>query len=1150
MQFGDRKQDSFVTLEGEPAYQMQLSDRMRPFFLSVVSAEDHWMFLSSHGGVTAGRRDADQALFPYGTDDKIRDQAEVTGGKTILRVWRGNREQVWEPLCGRGEGRFQIRRSLIKSVWGNQIVWEEENHDLGMVFRAGWFNSREFGWIRRSWLKNPGRAPVRVKFLDGIQNLMPSGIGSEFQLRFSTLLDAYKRNELLPGSRLALFRLSAVPADRPEPAEALSTTVAWSVAPEISTILLSSRQLEAFRAGQSLQAETDVCGQRGAYFLCGETRLGPGRDLELMIGADVSLSAADALALREKLRQPARFKREVLEDVRAGTAELRRLVGSADGLQVSALRPGSARHYSNTLSNIMRGGVFLHGEMVARDDLDRFVRASAPAAHSRWRSRSRSLPDRLSYSELIRTAEEWRDPTLERICREYLPLTFSRRHGDPSRPWNRFTIPQRDAGGNRILNYEGNWRDIFQNWEALGQAFPQFIPGMITRFLNASTADGYNPYRITRAGVDWEVPEPHDPWACIGYWGDHQIIYLLKFLEQATRHDPKGLAALLDREIFVYANVPYRIRNHRQLLTDPKDTVWFDHEMEKTIQTRVRKRGAEGKLFWDRQGRVVRANLAEKLLVPLLAKLSNFVPEAGIWLNTQRPEWNDANNALVGQGASVVTLAYLRRYLAFLLSLFSSVSCQNVLLNRDLAKFLCGVADVLGKNRRLLSRGFSDRDRSRMLDLLGQRGGAHRQSVYRRGPSTRKQPVARTSLLRFLAVALAWVEHSLRRNRRQDGLYHSYNLLTWKKGKGVGIRHLYEMLEGQVAMLSSGLLSPAEAVALLRSLRRSAMYRSDQHSYLLYPNRPLPRFLERNNLPAASLRRGGLLHQLLQNGDVQLVEKDVHGRVHFRPGLANAREVGNVLDRLAESPTYRPRVRRDRLSILRLYEKLFDHQSFTGRSGTFYGYEGLGCIYWHMVSKLLLAVQELYFQAERDEAPPPIRRALADAYYDIRGGLGDSKTPVEYGGFPMDPYSHTPAHEGAKQPGLTGQVKEDILCRLGELGIGVEEGKILIRPSLLRREEFVSQSDWFAYVDVEGREQNLSLPKQSLAFTYCQTPFVYRLGPEGKLAVFWSDGTRTVSRGLALDAGASRAILRRSGLISRVEVTLRPESLRLFAVDH
>ena len=37
---------------------------------------------------------------------------------------------------------------------------------------------------------------------------------------------------------------------------------------------------------------------------------------------------------------------------------------------------------------------------------------------------------------------------------------------------------------------------------------------------------------------------------------------------------------------------------------------------------------------------------------------------------------------------------------------------------------------------------------------------------------------------------------------------------------------------------------------------------------------------------------------------------------------------------------------------------MFDHKSFTGRSGTFFGYEGLGSIYWHMVSKLLVAAQE------------------------------------------------------------------------------------------------------------------------------------------------------------------------------------------------
>ena len=68
----------------------------------------------------------------------------------------------------------------------------------------------------------------------------------------------------------------------------------------------------------------------------------------------------------------------------------------------------------------------------------------------------------------------------------------------------------------------------------------------------------------------------------------------------------------------------------------------------------------------DGDGEVRLVTLLEKLIVPLLAKLGNLVVDGGIWMNTQRPEWNDANNALVGQGLSMVTLYYLRRYVSFL----------------------------------------------------------------------------------------------------------------------------------------------------------------------------------------------------------------------------------------------------------------------------------------------------------------------------------------------------------------------------------------------------------------------------------------------------------------------------------------------------
>ena len=120
--------------------------------------------------------------------------------------------------------------------------------------------------------------------------------------------------------------------------------------------------------------------------------------------------------------------------------------------------------------------------------------------------------------------------------------------------------------------------------EALAHSYPEFIEGMIFKFLNASTFDGYNPYRVTKGGFDWETIEPDDPWSYIGYWGDHQIIYLLKFLEFIEQYKPGKLQDYFDKEVFVYANVPYKIKSYRHILKNSKDTIDFDEELDKSIR--------------------------------------------------------------------------------------------------------------------------------------------------------------------------------------------------------------------------------------------------------------------------------------------------------------------------------------------------------------------------------------------------------------------------------------------------------------------------------------------------------------------------------------------------------------------------------------
>ena len=69
----------FVDVEGERCYVIRNVDRMPPFFVSVISNADHWLFVSSSGGLTAGRVSPDTALFPYLPVDRIHECQPHTG---------------------------------------------------------------------------------------------------------------------------------------------------------------------------------------------------------------------------------------------------------------------------------------------------------------------------------------------------------------------------------------------------------------------------------------------------------------------------------------------------------------------------------------------------------------------------------------------------------------------------------------------------------------------------------------------------------------------------------------------------------------------------------------------------------------------------------------------------------------------------------------------------------------------------------------------------------------------------------------------------------------------------------------------------------------------------------------------------------------
>jgi hypothetical protein len=1132
-----------VVFDHESYYRISDCDAMRPFFMSIVSDSNHWMFIASNGGLTAGRKNAENALFPYTTDDKITDSADFTGCKTICQVHSTAGIQMWEPFSDRFADRYRITRNLYKSVLGNKIVFEEVNHDLQLTFRYQWCSGHQYGFIRNAALTNHAEHACDIRILDGIQNILPAGLNSYLQMATSNLADAYKRHELVKAVGLAIYALSAIIADKAEPSEALRANAVWSFGMQNPTHLLSSLQLAKFRKGHPVVEESDIKGEKGAYFISSRLRI-PGKETtQWSIVANINLDIAAITSLRHLIRDNPDPSQLIQRDIDMGTQNLLKLVASADGLQCTADSIKDSRHYSNVLFNIMRGGIFHNNYLIGKNDFFNYLRNSNRKLTAAHRDFHHSLPQRFTHKELENLSAKTGDPDLQRLCVEYLPLKFSRRHGDPSRPWNQFNINTiNETDGSELLDYEGNWRDIFQNWEALLYSYPDFAKSMIYKFLNATTFDGYNPYRLTKGGFDWEIIEPDNPWSYIGYWGDHQIIYLLKLLEFQSAYTGETTEWLSDKELFVYANVPYRIKPYQDIVKDPKNTINFDKDADRKIREAVEKSGADEALLKDVSGEIYRVTFIEKILAIVLAKVSNFVPEAGIWMNTQRPEWNDANNALVGNGASMVTLYHLYRFLKFFSKTFTGADTGKLAVSAELAEFFHRIHQVLDASQGMLAGDVSDADRKFITDALGTAAGEYREAIYLGSFSGKSVLLERSSVSEWINLTIKYLEHSIRKNQRKDGLYHAYNLVK-ADTEGIRVSHLSEMLEGQVAVISSGYLNPEETLKVLVALRKSVLYREDQHSYILYPNKNLPGFLERNNILRELAEGSELLVKMVQENNTAIINRDMDGNYHFNGNFTNAGDLKAALEAL-KNTCYQSLVEEEASYILDVFEEVFDHKSFTGRSGTFFAYEGLGSIYWHMVSKLHLAVQEVILRAVDENFEPEVTHKLMALYDEIGEGIGIHKSPLVYGAFPTDPYSHTPLHRGAQQPGMTGQVKEDILVRIGELGIRIVNGTLLFSPSLLRREEFLQQATPFRYFNTAGESLEIHLAPGTLGFTFCLTPVICHLSDSYKTEVLLSDGQRISNDTLSLDQAISKEIFERTGRVSRIDVFISKKLLR------
>ncbi len=1054
--------NNFVVIDSVKYYKVSNSEKINPFFIQVPSSSDIWIFMSSNGGVTAGRRNSLGNLFPYETDDKLTLDYE-TGSKTLIKV----SGKIWQPFEVNGVQKYNITRNIYKSCYANSVIIEEVNHDLKLTYSYKYESSEKFGFVKTSKFTNNSADNQEIEVLDGLMNIMPYGVNQQLQSTGSTLVDAYKAAEMVENN-LALFTLTSEINDTPHPLEMLKANIAYNTL-NCNNVYLSPVAIKEFLNNQEITCERDSYGSKCGYFVVYKKVLEVSKDFTYSFVLDNGYDHSKIAEIK-KIVDKADFS-ELYKDIGKGINDIIEIVKKADGIQNTADEIACATHYLNTLYNCMRGGIFEQGYEFDYNDFVKFV-------NSRNKSADKDLLDKLKECKNIHELKETskQDELMYRLALEYMPLSFSRRHGDPSRPWNKFNIQLKDENGEKTINYEGNWRDIFQNWEALGTSYPSYYENMLAKFVNASTFDGYNPYRISTAGIDWEKPEPENPFGGLGYWGDHQIIYLLRLLQGLKNHFPSKLNEMLSMEVFSYANVPYVITSYEDILKDSKNTICFDFEKDQKIEELVAEIGSDARLILKDE-KVLTVTLTEKLLVPVLSKISNLLAGGGIWMNTQRPEWNDANNAIVGIGLSMVTVYHVAAYLDFLLETLSN-SEDSLNISETVVAWLLENLSAL----KTFEDNYKGNEKA-LLDKMGYSFSDYRKTVLETGLGDKKS-ISKEKILEWITLAKKLVSYTVDMNK--GDAYSSYNLLK----DDFTIEKMRVMLEGQSAVIGSGMLSSNEVIALADSIKKD-LYSETLRCHTLYPLKKTKKFYEKNIL--------SLDIEPIEN----VVIKDVDGKLHFSPEINCEQELKNRLENVSEPI---------KSALLEEYENQFSHKKFNGRSEVMYKFEGIGCVYWHQNAKFLLAILETAQKAkEKGEDITEIYKL----YNDLLQGFIYRKSPEECSAIPIEPYSHTSFSGKSEQPGMTGQVKESVLMRRGELGIKVKNGEISFEPEFVREDEF-GDSD--------------------ITFTVCSIPVKYVKSDKKQMIIKLNDDTTITQDVFTIDANLSYDIFARNSNISAIEL--------------
>lgn len=647
-----------------------------------------WCFYVNRGQAICsfGMSDKDHAIMEFNPAHYAYSQTQFTGMRTFIR--RDGR--YFEAFAGNAE-----RAMLIES---NVLSLEETREADGVKIEVSYCTvpeERFGGLLRRVRITNTGDK-ARFEILDGMAAVTPYGVDY--------------------GSMKFVAQ----------------TSKAWMRADDLET------GIPYYHVSVSMGDTADVTKVDGGHFaagVCGGERIVPVVDPDAVFAWDTAMQNA----------------------VRFAEGSLSAVSGYP---QVTVNRQPCAFFGKETElasgESITLYEVF--GQVSSREQLD----AMSGSFTEQWYEEKFALAAKLTAELTDAIATTTADPVFDEYCRQtYLdnvlrggkPVFFgegeqrkvfwlySRKHGDPERDYNYFTMsPEYYSQGN------GNFRDVNQNRRSDVLFDPRVGKEVIRQFYSLIQIDGCNPLAVDRitytlaepdklpeltapeyraalletvggeftpgklamAAESWTLAEGVTAQSLLdtviglsesevkanfgeGYWCDHWT-YNLDLVESYLAVYPECKQELMSERVYPWfesgAVIRPRAKRYTVTANGLRQYNAVDHDLKKEV-TR--------KWLCDASGERVKSSLLEKLVVLSTVKFATLDPSLmGIEMDGGKPGWYDALNGLPGIfGSSMCETAELARMLRFTLDYLAETPAEAQLFDES-ADLFDAVVDTIG----------------------------------------------------------------------------------------------------------------------------------------------------------------------------------------------------------------------------------------------------------------------------------------------------------------------------------------------------------------------------------------------------------------------------------------------------------------------